>query len=113
MREVVKTDKKRRPMRGGSLRGVGAAGAGVPEGAGRVLDAAAGGAGLGVGGEREAVGEDQRAGGGVVPIPIPIPIPGRVGVVRVAGVGSDEVLGGGEVSGVYGGRARLQVAAGG
>src|SRR3984885_3676381 len=39
-----------------------AAGAGVPEGAGRVLDAAARSAGLGVRGKGEAVGEDDRAG---------------------------------------------------
>ena len=61
---MVKTDRKRTAnSEAVSLRGAGAAGAGVPEGSGRVLEVAAGGAGLGVGGEREAVGEDQRAGG--------------------------------------------------
>src|SRR3984885_9577347 len=81
-----------------SLWGVGAAGAGVPEGAGWSLEAAAGGAGLGVGGEREAVGEDQRAGGRVVAVSR------RVGAGSSRVGGGDEVLGGGEVCGCRAGR---------
>src|SRR5215469_5781752 len=46
------------------VRVAGTAGAGVPEGAGRMPRAAARGAGLRVGGQREAVGEDHRAGPG-------------------------------------------------
>src|SRR5580693_8754895 len=95
---LVKTDKKTRVIRGGLPRGVGAAGAGVPEGARWVLEAAAGGAGLGVGGERKAVGEDQRAGGRVVAVSR------RVGAGASRVGGDDEVLGGGEVCGCRAGR---------
>src|ERR1700722_8902260 len=114
---------RRRDWFGRSLRGGGTAGAGMPEGAGRVLEVAAGSAGLGVRGEREAVGEDQRADGRAVGV-------GGVSGVGVSGVGvggvgvgggargggADEVLGGGEVAGGCGclaGRAGRGVRAGG
>src|ERR1700722_18488106 len=75
----------RRNVRLGIRRGR-AAGARVPEGAGRGLDVAARGARLGVGGKDEAVGEDDRARG-------------LVGAGRLAGGMSGGGMSGGGMSG--------------